>query len=319
MKLVSLILPCYNHEKYISDCLYSLCDQTYENIEILITDDCSRDGSFGILQSWQQRLEQRFCRVSIRKNPENRGVVKTLNSMLEDCRGEFIKVLATDDMLLPDAIEKMVACAEREDSDIVFTNVYRFDEALHYPISQPETLEKHYTSPPQWEDDLTGALLARNFICAPGVLMPRRTVELFGMYDPAYIMEDFEYWLRVSISGKFSYLDECSALYRTNHNSLSHFSVDAAHIRRHRVFFEQTLAIFSKYEEHANLQQKSVFFNRELSTTIGLGDKTLCREILAAMKQRGLPVSVWNRLRVLLVETNVYLLLKKCKHLIKRK
>lgn len=319
MKLVSLVLPCYNHEKYISDCLHSLCSQTYENIEIFITDDCSRDGSFAVLQSWQQRLEQRFCSVSIRKNPENQGVVKTLNSMLKDCRGDYIKVLATDDMLLPDAIEKMVAFAEQTDSDIVFTNVYHFDEGLHYPIEHPETLKKHYAVPPQWGENLTGALLARNFICAPSVIMPRRTVEKFGLYDPAYIMEDFEYWLRVSISGTFSYLDECSVLYRTNHNSLSHFSLDEAQLRKHRVFFEQTLAVFSKYEEYATPRQKQAFFNRELGTTIGLGDKALCEEIIKMMKKRGLQISLWNSFRVLLVRTNMYLWLKKAKHMLKRR
>ncbi len=319
MKLVSLILPCYNHENYIDDCLNSLCAQTYPDMEILITDDCSRDNSYDVLCSWQSRLEQRFDRVVISKNPENQGVVKTLNGMLENCRGEYIKVLATDDMLLPDAIEKLVAFAQAEDSDIVFSNVYRFDQSLHYPIEAPQKLEKHYTQPPRWADDLTGALLARNFICAPSVLMPRRTVEKFGLYDPAYIMEDFEYWLRVSLTGKFSYLDDCTALYRTNHNSLSHFSVNEAQLRKHRVFYEQTLAIFSRYEQYANPSQKAVFFNRELSTAIGLADKELCKTIPAAMKERGLSVSVWNRVRIWLVRANVYLWLKSCKSLLKGK
>lgn len=318
MQLVSLILPCYNHANYIDDCLNSLCAQTYSNIEIFITDDCSRDNSFAILQGWQQRLEERFCRVSIRKNPENQGVVKTLNSMLSDCQGAYIKVLATDDMLLPDAIENMVACAQKEDSDIVFSNVYPFDESMHYPISDLSALEPRYTTPPQWGDNLTGDLLAYNFICAPSVLMPRRTIEKFGMYDPAYIMEDFEYWLRVSVSGKFSYLDTCTVLYRVNRNSMSHFSLNEAQLRKHRLFYEQTLAIFSKYEEHATPAQKAQFFNHELGTTIGLGDKQLAKELIADMKKRSLPISLWNRVRFVLLQSNIYLFLKKCKHLLKK-
>ncbi len=317
MELVSIILPCYNHEKYISDCLNSLCRQTYPDIEILITDDCSRDDSFSVLESWKDRLEQRFCRVRIRKNRENQGVVKTLNSMLQDCRGDYIKVLATDDMLLPDAIEKLVAFARQTDSDIVFSNAYRFPEDLHDPITDFERLEKIYTAPPVWGENLTGALLERNFICAPGVLMPRRTVEKFGLYDPAYIMEDFEYWLRVSVSGKFRYMDSFTVLYRANQNSLSHFTLDPAQLRRHRVFYEQTLAIFTRYEQYADHDQKTAFFNRELGTTIGLGDKALAGEILGHMRNRGLPVSLWNRFRVLLLQANVYLWLKKCKHLLK--
>lgn len=315
MKLVSMILPCYNHAGYINDCLNSLCAQTYANIEIFITDDCSKDDSYAILQSWQGRLEERFCHVSIRKNPENQGVVKTLNSMLADCRGDYIKVLATDDMLLSDAIENLVAFAQQEDSDIIFSNAYRFDETMHYPVDI-SGLKTFYDAPPQWGDDLTGALLAKNFICTPSVLMPRRTVEKFGMYDPAYIMEDYEYWLRVSLGGKFSYLDTCTVLYRTNHNSMSHFSLDEAQLRKHRLFYEQTLAIFSKYEEHATAEQKAYFFNHELGTTIGLGDKALAKELIADMKARSAPVSLWNRFRFVLLQSNIYLLLKKCKHLL---
>ena len=247
------------------------------------------------------------------------GVVKTLNSMLTQCRGDYIKILATDDMLLPDAIANMVKFAEETKCDIGVCNVYRFDEALHYPVTELHTLEKHYTTPPQLGGNLTGALLARSFICAPGVIIPRRTFEKYGLFDPAYIMEDFEYWLRVSVDGIFCYLDQCVALYRVNHNSLSHFSLDEAQLRKHKLFFEQTLAIFSKYEQHASQEQKAEFFNHELGTTIGLGDKTLTKEILSSMKARHISISLWNRIRAVLLQMDVYVFLKKCKHLLKHR
>lgn len=317
MKLVSIILPCYNHEAFIDDCMNSLCEQTYPNIELLITDDCSPDNSFAVLQGWQERLEQRFSRVVIRRNPENQGVVKTLNSMLQECRGDYIKSMATDDMLLPGAIADLVAYAEQTDGDIVFSNACRFDEELHYPITDIEKLEKVYATPPVQGENLTGALVERNFICAPAVLIPRRTVEKYGVFDPAYIMEDFEYWLRISVSGKFSYLDKITVLYRANRNSLSHFTTDPAQQRRHRTFFVQVLQIFTQYEKYASAAQKTVFFNNELSTTIGLGDQELAKDIVVQMRTRGLQVLPWNRFRLFLLKANVYLWLKKCKRLLK--
>ena len=318
MKLVSMILPCYNHEAYLADCLNSLCAQTYPNMELLITDDCSRDGSYDLLQRWQTRLEQRFERVVIRKNPENQGVVKTLNGMLTECRGEYIKVLATDDMLLPEAIEEYVAFAQAEDCDVVFSNAYRFDAGLHWPLETPEKLEKVYARQPQWGENLTGALLSHNFICAPAGFMPRRTIEKYGLYDPAYIMEDYEYWLRVSVSGTIRYLDKCLVFYRSSPNSMSSFSLNEAQLRRHRIFSQQTIAIFSQYEQYADDAQKAEFFNRQLGTAVGLGDKVLSAELVAQMQQRKLPVSLWNRFRLLLIRINVYLWLKKVKHLLRR-
>ena len=60
--LVSILMPCYNHENFLPDCLDSILGQTYENIELLICDDCSPDGSWTVIESYEARLRQRFAR-----------------------------------------------------------------------------------------------------------------------------------------------------------------------------------------------------------------------------------------------------------------
>ena len=57
MDLVSILVPCYNHERFVADCLRSLCEQTYQNIELILTDDCSKDNSFEIIKTFEEELK----------------------------------------------------------------------------------------------------------------------------------------------------------------------------------------------------------------------------------------------------------------------
>ena len=58
--MISILVPCYNHEKYVEDCLKSLINQDYSNIEIIIYDDCSSDNSFNMIMKWENNLKKRF-------------------------------------------------------------------------------------------------------------------------------------------------------------------------------------------------------------------------------------------------------------------
>mgnify|MGYP002513053428 FL=1 len=86
--LVSIIIPCYNHEKYIEECFKSLLDQTYQNIELLIIDDCSQDGSVKVIENWIERLKTRFINVFFIKHSVNLGVVKSVNQVIPVCKGK---------------------------------------------------------------------------------------------------------------------------------------------------------------------------------------------------------------------------------------
>lgn len=314
MDLVSVLIPCYNHEKYIDDCMISLCNQTYKNIEIIIVDDSSEDKSFEKLVKWEEKLKNCFTSTQISQNPENLGIVKTLNNMLRIAQGKYIKLLASDDLLMPSAIETFLLYAGRSDDDIYFSNIAFLPEGYHYGLFDFEQLSVRYHSRPEDGRNLTGVLCGNNYIAAPGVFIPRATFEKYGLFDERYCLEDFEFWLRVSVSGSFRYIDKVTTLYRQNINSLSRFDLSLKSRDRHRKFHDDKEDIFARYQQYADDKQKSSFYNKELSSAIGVNDRDLVLEIFKKMLGQGIMISVYNYMRIPLVISGIYPIFKKIKH-----
>lgn len=315
--LISVLIPCYNHEKYISSCLNSLLAQTYKNIELIIIDDSSTDNSFQIIQEYFPRLENSFLRVYVNRNVKNLGVTKTLNKMIHIAKGEYIKLLASDDMLLPSAILDFSKAVQTSKAEIIFSNVAFVPENFIFDgtciTEQISSLPVRYNTRPLEGKNLTGKLCGDNFISAPGVLIPRRTFERYGVFDEAYILEDFDFWLRVSVSGSFEYLNRVTALYRENDNSLSRFDISPKSIKRHADFFHNKLAIFNRYKHYASLEEIAQFYNNELNSSIGTNDIKTTSTIIKLMNNDKIRINFYNKARLPIVYLGLYPLLKKIK------
>ena len=101
--LVSVVIPCYNHESFVQDSIQSVIDQTYQNIELIIIDDGSKDGSVEKIQEMIPACQERFIRFEFRHRP-NKGLSATLNEALEWCEGIYFSALASDDYYHKDKI-----------------------------------------------------------------------------------------------------------------------------------------------------------------------------------------------------------------------
>ena len=106
--LVSFLIPCYNHEKFAMDLFRSILNQSYDNYEVLVCDDCSKDNSVQVLKQAKELFEAENIRFELMINETNQGIVKNLNRMLKLAQGEFVKVIASDDVLETDYLVKMV-------------------------------------------------------------------------------------------------------------------------------------------------------------------------------------------------------------------
>ncbi len=105
--LVSILVPAYNHERYIEQAIRSVIEQDWPRLELVLIDDGSKDGTWDIAQRLRDECEQSIERVVMVRR-ENKGMVLTLNELFEMSRGEFVAVLASDDMYLPRAISSMM-------------------------------------------------------------------------------------------------------------------------------------------------------------------------------------------------------------------
>jgi len=111
--LVSVVIPCYNHEKHVQECIQSIIDQDYQNIELIIIDDGSKDGSVGKIEEMILGCKVRFKRFEFRHR-ENVGLSSTLNEAIDWCEGGYFSPIASDDVLENNKISALTLLASEE-------------------------------------------------------------------------------------------------------------------------------------------------------------------------------------------------------------
>ena len=219
--LVSVICLSYNHEAYVVEALNSVINQTYPNVELLIADDCSTDNSVEVIQNWLENHPE----VDFLTNEKNLGNTKTFNQLAKKAKGEFIIDLATDDILLPNCIEKQVKTFQNskfKNLAIVYGNLIEIDENGNF-------IENYYTEEDYPESgDIYKMVVGRTTkICSVSSMVKKSVMEKLGYYDENLTYEDLDLWIRTSRDFDFEYIPEILAKKRVLFNSLSsHFLME---------------------------------------------------------------------------------------------
>ncbi|MFM4648371.1 glycosyltransferase [Aeromonas bivalvium] len=222
--LVSILIPVFNHEKYIEECLTSIINLTYANIEVLICDDGSIDNSLSIVKSWC--LQHPGLDVKI-FSQENKGVCHTLNRLLNEASGEFITICASDDALLPDSISLRL-------------NVMHSDPAIEAVIGDAvvingDSVEVNRSAMKSLYNANFSALAARpsrelvfNWsVVGPTLLAKRSLYNKIGMYDPSLLVEDRDFYLRALAINSLKFIPDVVAKYRVHSDNASRKSLAA--------------------------------------------------------------------------------------------
>ena len=124
--LVSVGVITYNSSKFVEATLNSVASQTYKNIELIISDDSSKDDTVAICQKWVNENESHFVRCKIITSPINTGVSANMNRAIDNSEGNWYKVIAGDDLLLPNCIEDYMRFVENNpEAKVVFSNYYK--------------------------------------------------------------------------------------------------------------------------------------------------------------------------------------------------
>jgi len=113
MPLVSIAIPCYNHARYIRQCIESAIAQDYDNIELIIIDDGSSDDSVRVIEQLLPACRERFNNFEFRSRP-NKGISATSNEALQWLSGKYFAALDSDDILMPEKISRLVPVLEAE-------------------------------------------------------------------------------------------------------------------------------------------------------------------------------------------------------------
>jgi len=208
-KLVSIITPLYNSEKYISDCIKSVLSQSYEYWEMIIVDDCSEDNSTDIVKSFSDD------RIRLVKLNENSGAGIARNKAIELSNGAYIAFLDADDIWHHHKLEKQINFMEKEDIPFSFTSHYIFSSDINNPKSYTEALNRvNYNK-----------MLKNNYIACLTVVY---NAEILGKtYMPKYRKrQDWGLWLKLLKKTDYAIsIKEPLAYYRIGNNSLSNNKV----------------------------------------------------------------------------------------------
>ncbi len=211
--LISIIIPAYNAEKYITQALESALEQTYTNIEIIIVDDGSTDTTAEIIKEKYQN-DARVKLIS----QKNAGVAVVRNNGIRVAQGEYIAFLDADDYYLPTKIEREIEFLQNHpEFDITYCNM------KHFYDDNTGVLYQHQGGRPSgnvFENLLDGFFGQLNT-----VLIPKKIFEDIGMFDERFRdSEEWDLFLRFAKAGcTFGFLDEDLVRIRINRSSLSRF------------------------------------------------------------------------------------------------
>lgn len=227
--LVSVIVPVYNAESYLEETLDSILEQTYKEIEILCIDDMSSDSSRKILTEYASKYKN----VKPIFLTENAGVSNARNKGIENAKGRYIAFLDSDDIWLPEKIEKQIKFMCENGYCFTFTG-YRFIDANG----------KKLNTIVHAKSELTYEILLRhNAISCLTVVIDRFIVKDIHMKKIHH--EDYVAWLDILKQGHKAHgLDELLALYRTRQGSLSGNKIKAASWTWNILRNEEKLGLF---------------------------------------------------------------------------
>lgn len=225
--LVSVVVLSYNSEGTIKETLESIKNQTYQNIELIVSDDCSQDKTIDIARRWMEANKIRFARTCLLTVKSNSGIPANMNRALNACQGIWFKGIAADDILFPSCIEACVNFVNlNTQSNWLVGRIKRY----YNVIDEGHMIDDQYMTSPETISILKGdievqkkAILNQVFIGAPAVFARVQILKDMGCFDEQYkFMEDWPMWKKLIFSGeKCFFLDEYIVGYRSNENSVS--------------------------------------------------------------------------------------------------
>lgn len=220
---VSIVIPAYNHGRYLPEAIESVLNQDYQNLELIVLDDGSTDTTREVLEGYGNRFYWESHR--------NMGQANTLNKGWRMAKGEILAYLSADDVLLPQAVSMSVKYL-LENSDAVLSY-------CDFQLIDPESRVVRNVIAPEY----SYKEMVTKFICAPGpgAFFQRDAFLKTNGWDPMFRQSpDYECWLRLGLIGRFCHIPEQLAAFRVHEESQSFSQTTAERA-------EEALKIIQKY------------------------------------------------------------------------
>ena len=247
---IDVLLATYNGEKYLREQIDSILNQTYQNIQLIISDDCSKDNTRKILKEY----EEKDSRVKVYDQDENIGCIKNFEFLLKQVKNEIYMLSDQDDVWMPEKIEKTYEQLENEKADLVFGDLEVVDSNLEiiYPsfndfMKLSRKIKRHINT-----NELN---YLYNCVTGCTIMSRKKWIDkiLPLPVNSKYVLHDHWIGLMISLKGKLAYLPEKYIKYRQHEDNevgtdkISHQFKQLEQVRE--LFIQVKLGVFGTYVE----------------------------------------------------------------------
>lgn len=232
--LVSVCVITYNSSKYIVETLDSILNQSYKNIELIISDDCSKDNTVEICKEWLRNNNSRFVHTHLITSVKNTGTAANVNRGIYAASGQWIKGIAGDDVLLPECIAINVRYVnEHPDAKLVFSQIQPFGNSQYINSHFYRIFLKGYGCLQLKDRELFYLICLGNFIpAATSFINKSLFVSLDGHDESIPLLEDWPFWIKASWHMvHFHFIPIRTVRYRMHDSSISIGTHSEAYMR----------------------------------------------------------------------------------------
>ena len=268
MPLVSVIMPSYNHEKFISTAIRSVLNQSFSDFELIIIDDASQDNSKEIIKNFKEKDN----RIRTIFHNKNKGIARTLNEGIDKAKGKFVAFLASDDVWTSNKLEYQLKILNNDENLIVWSEGLIIDEE---GAPTGELFTQKYRNPKRRSGNIFEELLKGNFIFGSSFIAKKENLKNFKFNERFKYLNDWQYYVDLSRKYKYYYIPKPLAMYRI-HGGNTNLDKEG-YARDHIMIGEYFL---QRYGSEISRKVKSKIFLSMCGGHLQLGEKEQAKRCL---------------------------------------
>ena len=218
---VSVIIPSYNHEKYVIQALSSVIEDTYSLKEIVIIDDGSSDNSVEMIENWIAENNEKISVIF--KHRKNKGFTATLNELISLANGKYVVLLASDDLLINNTIKARIDLLEKNNTKMVLISDAQVIDSEGGVIFESMMSDFHKTDKNNYSTDegIINEIIFNFAISGAVVMMNKDIYSLIGKYPENLKAEDLYFYIKSACLNKILFLDRKVSKYRIHSSNTS--------------------------------------------------------------------------------------------------
>lgn len=215
MEKIDILLATYNGEKFVKEQIESILNQTYENFNLIISDDASTDNTLNILEEY----EKKDTRIKVFKKEKNEGLIDNFEFLLKNVTSDYFMFSDQDDIWKKDKIEKSINKLKEENSGLVYTDLEIVDEKLNVIYPSYWKYKQIYKKIIKYNN--FEALYLNNFVTGCTILAKSKYIKdiLPLPRNSKFVLHDYWTALIISAKDKISYVEEPTIQYRQHKNN----------------------------------------------------------------------------------------------------